>query len=73
MKLILVLSPEYPPENTPRTGDGIPPAPDAVLVKSPKSSAFPVVAMVTKSITFVVGPSPPAKTPRVLSDVPVAL
>ena len=43
MKLILVLSPEYPPENTPRTGEGIPPAPAVVLVKSPKSSASPRV------------------------------
>ena len=45
------------------------------VIKSPKSVAFPVVAMVTKSITFVVlgVPSPPIKTPRVLSDVPVAL
>ena len=45
------------------------------VIKSPKSIAFPVVAMVTKSITFVVlgVPSPPVKTPRVLSEVPDAL
>ena len=51
IKLILVLSPEYPPEKTPRTGEDNPPPPAVVLVISPKSSAFPRVCISKKSIT----------------------
>ena len=40
-------------------------------VKSPKSDAFPVDAIVTKSITFCrVGVAPPPNTPLILLDVP---
>ena len=56
------------PPNIPRVCDDVP-APKLCFasVRSPKSDAFPFVAMVIKSILFMSdGVNPPAKIPLVL-------
>ena len=72
MYSIILTSPEvYPPINTPLVELEAPPAVSLAADKSPKSVAFPVVAIVTKSIVSVVDPaSPPANTPLVGDATP---
>ena len=57
---------EFPPANTPRSNEEQAPPPSVTVVVSPKSVAFPVVAIVTKSIVFTLLPVlPPPNKPRV--------
>ena len=61
----------YPPAIIPRVLFDVPLRLDLATVKSPKSAAFPVDAIVTKPIIFVAagpGAVPPANTPRVVFD-----
>ena len=63
-----------PPEKTALVGDDIPATPCLLTVKSPKSAAFPVVAIVTNEIMFVLPGerAPPANRPLVELQAPAA-
>jgi len=65
----------YPPDHIPRVDEENAAAILVVLVKSPKSVAFPRVEIVTYSIVFSCGFPPPPKTPLVVDaqDAPLAL
>ena len=60
----------FPPPQTPRILEEHAETPSIVAIKLPKSTAFHVDAMVTKSITSTLddGVLPPPKIPRVLEE-----
>ena len=65
----MAIDPVDPPPNTPRVVEEHPASPYLATVKSPKSVALPVVAMVMYSITLELAPSvPPPNTPRVVEE-----
>ena len=67
----MLVSGEVPHIITPLVGLDAPPALAVGAFKSPKSCALPVVAIVTKSIVFVIPPFvPPALIPLVELENP---